>query len=312
VELFAQLLSLRAKGLELGMKRLLGDNSPLFAQFWSHGLVASLRDTGHPEAPPGDPKAVDPNTPRSPKRTTTSIPAYMDAHLFALVITDLYRAAQTDSSLKGVLDEIEHRLGALFAEANNDVVRLRALLERHFDECMTRIEGWYKRRARAIALLMALVIAASGNVDTIQIAKLLSGNSTLRDAMVKRAESIVNTERDKHGSGAAGAPDLSANAAAGYAGATPAPAQDPVRNVVSAGQQFASEYANAAAALSPLQLGWNVLPVGWHEWLAKVIGLIVSAFAISLGAPFWFDVLQRFMSVRTSGTPPDEKKPKKS
>jgi hypothetical protein len=31
------------------------------------------------------------------------------------------------------------------------------------------------------------------------------------------------------------------------------------------------------------------------------VGFVISAFAISLGAPFWFDLLQRFMRVRSSG-----------
>jgi hypothetical protein len=33
-------------------------------------------------------------------------------------------------------------------------------------------------------------------------------------------------------------------------------------------------------------------------------GLLVSIFAVSLGAPFWFDVLQHFMQVRAAGVSP--------
>jgi hypothetical protein len=34
------------------------------------------------------------------------------------------------------------------------------------------------------------------------------------------------------------------------------------------------------------------------------VGWIVTAFAISLGAPFWFGLLQNIMNLRAAGTPP--------
>ena len=39
----------------------------------------------------------------------------------------------------------------------------------------------------------------------------------------------------------------------------------------------------------------------------KIFGLFLTAFAASLGAPFWFDVLNKFMSVRGAGKAPEEK-----
>jgi len=57
------------------------------------------------------------------------------------------------------------------------------------------------------------------------------------------------------------------------------------------------------------------LPVGWPDhsgpkgfswWLLKAMGLLLTAGAASLGAPFWFDVLNRFMSVRSTGKAPEE------
>jgi hypothetical protein len=36
----------------------------------------------------------------------------------------------------------------------------------------------------------------------------------------------------------------------------------------------------------------------------KVIGLAVSAFAVSLGAPFWFQILNKLNAIRGSGRKP--------
>lgn len=40
-------------------------------------------------------------------------------------------------------------------------------------------------------------------------------------------------------------------------------------------------------------------------WALKVFGLLISALAVSLGAPFWFDTLSKFMNVRGAGKVPE-------
>jgi hypothetical protein len=43
--------------------------------------------------------------------------------------------------------------------------------------------------------------------------------------------------------------------------------------------------------------------VGYKEWAQMGLGWLVTAFAITLGAPFWFDVLNKFMVVRSTVKP---------
>jgi hypothetical protein len=45
---------------------------------------------------------------------------------------------------------------------------------------------------------------------------------------------------------------------------------------------------------------------GW-KLLAKLIGLLMTALAISLGAPFWFDTLNKVISIRAAGRSPAER-----
>ena len=56
-----------------------------------------------------------------------------------------------------------------------------------------------------------------------------------------------------------------------------------------------------------LPLGWSTLPEDATGWIKKVIGLLITTLAVSLGAPFWFDVLKNFSNLRSSGPPPDTK-----
>lgn len=45
--------------------------------------------------------------------------------------------------------------------------------------------------------------------------------------------------------------------------------------------------------------------LGW--WLSRhLLGLLLTSLAASLGAPFWFDVLNRFVNLRNTGKKPDE------
>jgi hypothetical protein len=40
---------------------------------------------------------------------------------------------------------------------------------------------------------------------------------------------------------------------------------------------------------------------------SDLIGLLLTTFAVSLGAPFWFDLLNRFVNIRSAGKAPEEK-----
>jgi hypothetical protein len=53
---------------------------------------------------------------------------------------------------------------------------------------------------------------------------------------------------------------------------------------------------------------WRRLPDSLSSWLFKIAGILFTGFAVTLGAPFWFDLLNRFMVVRST-VKPDEKSP---
>ncbi|MCB0664582.1 MAG: hypothetical protein KDC80_02115, partial [Saprospiraceae bacterium] len=45
---------------------------------------------------------------------------------------------------------------------------------------------------------------------------------------------------------------------------------------------------------------------------SKFWGFIITALALSLGAPFWFDLLKKLVAIRKAGVNPEEKEPKKT
>ena len=50
--------------------------------------------------------------------------------------------------------------------------------------------------------------------------------------------------------------------------------------------------------------GWTTPPATASDWILKIVGLLATSFAVSLGAPFWFDTLSKIMQFRATGNPP--------
>jgi hypothetical protein len=51
--------------------------------------------------------------------------------------------------------------------------------------------------------------------------------------------------------------------------------------------------------------------LSWQAWGMRILGWLITALALSLGAPFWFDMLNKFMVVRAT-VKPKEKSPEEA
>ncbi|HEY1216165.1 MAG TPA: hypothetical protein VGE93_21260, partial [Bryobacteraceae bacterium] len=145
----------------------------------------------------------------------------------------------------------------------NDITRVRESFESWFDSSMERVAGWYKRRAQII--IFAVAIAASGvlNLDTVEIARRLATDSAMRSSLVATATEYAKQK------------DLNL------------PSMKEDIDHLSLG----------------IPVGWDAAPATTYQWLLKLMGILASAMAATLGAPFWFDVLNRFISGRSSNKP---------
>ncbi|HLF76917.1 MAG TPA: hypothetical protein VJB57_05445, partial [Dehalococcoidia bacterium] len=81
------------------------------------------------------------------------------------------------------LDDSLKSLRALARGVANDATRVRREVEVWFDDGMDRVSGWYKRRAQAMILVIALPVIVALNADTFTMANTLLQNSTLRERL---------------------------------------------------------------------------------------------------------------------------------
>jgi hypothetical protein len=81
-------------------------------------------------------------------------------------------------------------------------------------------------------------------------------------------------------------------------------------------ERSADQQVRDIAALD-LPLGWTSAhkgtvastdpqhaPLNAGSWLLKLLGLLLSVMAVSLGAPFWFDALSKLGQLRATGPKP--------
>ncbi|UCG43397.1 MAG: hypothetical protein JSU73_01910, partial [candidate division WOR-3 bacterium] len=75
----------------------------------------------------------------------------------------------------------------------------------------------------------------------------------------------------------------------------PGTAEEKVVKLSEEGKKVVKEFLGL-----PVPLGWSrkALPGTFYGWLLKVVGLLATALAVSLGAPFWYDILRKLLGLR--------------
>jgi hypothetical protein len=272
---------------------------------------------------------------RSMAKGRSGKPSYIPSGSFALVLAELLREEpQTDtaktqpdagSTIRTLAEEIERikdnrelksLLTTLLTGVDDDARRIQERVEAWFDDVMERVSGWYKRRTQAIVLIIAVIVTVAINVDTILIADTLARSEPLRETMVARAAGVVEergvTEPREEMRGEA-RPERRATPLEG-AGTSSDESDTPSERLSASTQELFGlglPIGWVRDSNAPLEDWWDVhgspsWPAG-EGFLVKLIGLLLTAIAVSLGAPFWFDVLNKFVHVRGAGKSPVER-----
>lgn len=280
-------LKKRAKDLEKGIKELIGSDGAgdFISHIYNHGLINSLYRGEYASTP------------------KWKLPAYIPAKNFALALLEIKKAwpekpvdAHPDpgtvgdpgSSIQSPLwqalpHNVETALAAIETAAAGDLAKVQTGIEDWYNSAMDRVSGWYKRRTQIFILIMGLGAAVLVNADCIQYAQRLSSDSSLRQSVVALAEATAKKDLPKPGD------------------------KKPV-----------DEIKDNIASLSGigLPIGWDKKPKDFAEALdvakAHWAGWFLTALAISLGAPFWFDVLNKLIVVRSTVKPHEKSREESS
>lgn len=283
-EWIARATKMRATFLEDGIKRLVG--SDISETVYKHPLVRALSEERD--------------------RRPSYIPGKTFSRVLLAVIPTLGQTTTTGKPpavSRAMLERIDNEhvkktMLLLWDEAGGKIDDVKRSVEGWFDDTMDRVSGWYKRRAQTITLIVALGVAVTLNADTIRIATTLWTNPTLRSALVAQAEQTVQQPDAKE---TPSPPTVAESLQIVQAlplplGWQPADAKIPKR-------EAPSGKTPADTTMTQVE-DPRALPGNFWEVLIKLLGLVITAGALTMGAPFWFDLLQRFVGIRAAGKPP--------
>ena len=202
-------------------------------------------------------------------------PSYVSARAFAdAVVESITTIKSTATTAEQVAERLpanlRTRLDAITNVVGTDVLAIKAKLEEWFDDSMDRVSGAFKRWSQIALVVIALALTIATNSSATRVAATLWNQPAVRDAAVQAARN-VSTDKDA---------------------ATP------------------KDIKGTAATVNSLQsLG---LPVGWKHWdseagpVGTVFGWFLTALLVMLGAPFWYGLLTKLVSLRSSGPPPEK------
>lgn len=343
---------------------------------------------------------------------TNTKPSYFTADNFADTLTQLLKekgSGATDIekiefclkfNTHHIQPESLKNMQRIFKDSENDITLFKGKLKAWFSETNDRATGWYKSKLRLILFWFGFIVAVIFNVDTIQIAKILSTDKEARNQLVAMGVEIAkDTLRYKDFTDANGEPYskaildsglsninkdignanqilglgwhlsakqkntsgefkagasgteksknlligimLSYSIAETYRDSMRLGSNDSVRQEFK--KKLAANNKQSASFLKELNhllgadftsinsfktdpsAGTAVLTINgktkFNRWnkasyfllhitplKASFYGFIITALMLSLGAPFWFDLLKKLVALRGSGVKPEEKK----
>lgn len=320
-------LKKRATYLDQALRGLLAghitDTKPFIDAFYNHPLLRTLDPKGSKPVPP--PQEVKPDSAKEAwfrrpmlwaRNMFLSKHTYVPPEIVGRVVADIIL---TDSQAASITDAIQNFPGTtednpikglltiLAKEVNGNAGMFQEAIESQFNAAMKRASQRYKAFTQRFAFFAALALVVCANVDTIAIAKSLELNPAARKELVQEARSLVASEGPAQITTAS--PRTRANIPASEVAKKVAtqgasePAKEGAKPVVTESASESLEKAKAVLESTGIQFGWVETPAGRGAWFEKIVGLLVSIFAVSLGAPFWFTALQRFMQARDALTP---------
>ena len=240
------------------------------------------------------------------------------------------------SKLIPLLDGVRHvdnpvlkkALETLLASAQS-IEEAQDKLEFWFNNRMDQLSEMYKKNIQYMSLIIGVLLAVLLNVDSLFVANTLWNDPALREALVQTAQAQLESGELEN---SVTQSQEALQQAQNNAESTPEPTmpvtgevdntqtpsdteqvQDSIQDLLALRLPIGWEFTALAGGCEPTVLGnpcddsrnlWNLGPANNAAWfgilIRKLVGWAITVIAISQGAPFWFDLLNRIARGRSS------------
>ncbi|MDL1899565.1 hypothetical protein FBR02_02220 [Anaerolineae bacterium CFX9] len=206
-----------------------------------------------------------------------------------------------------------------------------AKIEFWFNARMDQLSELYRRRLGILSLLVGMLLTVTFNIDSLYLARSLWDDPALRAAIAATAQQSIDSGRlqqqlQQSQEALQFAPDTQGTFDANAQAADPRAeaigdtfnqvrtVSDSLFSLLNLRLPVGWDYIEIAAGCPQTDLIpdpctetrnlWNLLPGNNPDWMgilvAKILGWLVTIVAISQGAPFWFDLLNRIARGRST------------
>ena len=286
-EMAAAFTAKRAIELENAILRMVGDPA-IYEKFKSHPLIETI--SFQPA------KLLGMSFSRSTKPRPTYIASPLFTRVLLVSLAEIHNQPSTDiPALVASLPDgsaLKQRLGAIILGIEHDSAACVSAVEQWYDGTMDRINGLYKRHTQTWLLVLGMVLAVIFNANLFLITQRLWTSQDARDAVTATAQ-MYSCKGDQP---------------------CPLPDYQTARN----------DIQSRLGAELPLGYDWKYVGDYWRSgadpehrgtaaiaghWAFNLVGWIFTAIAVSLGAPFWFDLLNKLVNLRLAGVRPEKATP---
>ena len=323
-EFIATFFEWRAKHLKEAIQILLGDNEEndpsaiqakeIANKLWTHSLILSLNQRKKRKFLP---RSVGPSYIPSKMFAATLLEILKTHYDFdaSETIDDIVESIKKNKKLESGLKERICSIALIAQRTASGSEKGINYLEKEiiswFDQSMERASGVYNRNVKGFAVLIGLVVTLGLNADTFHILETLNRDAALRSGISLVASNVISDNKKQIDDCLIETKKM----------------DDPRQKLTKQNQCFEAIYTGLDNIIMPL--GWDTsnFPLSIQEQLAKqvnplfpttkvlsilgaiklIFGWLLSAAAIGMGAPFWFDLLGKFINVRNAGQVPEPK-----
>lgn len=225
-------------------------------------------------------------------------PSYIDTKVLGqLLIGSLSNADSTENSIKQIKVTIDQlpdsalkmQLQSIARTVGDKTEDMVTAVSDWMDRSLTMMGGTYKRNLQIISFCIGLALTVLFNINTITLTETIYRDKELRNAVTAYAVQLSEQTSREAFEKCSKQPELFLEV----------PACKHLKGLTDALQ-------GRNDSLGKLPLGWNDVSLSSERTAIEIVlatlqhiaGWLLTALAISLGAPFWFDLLNKAVSVR--------------
>ncbi|OJJ14073.1 hypothetical protein BKI52_44630 [marine bacterium AO1-C] len=209
-----------------------------------------------------------------------------------------------NNEIKLIKGKFKTKLLTLIDKSQNNLDHFKIEIESFYNKSTEQLGSWYKRKIKLILFGYGAILALVFNVDTFHMGKVLWQKPSEATAFIEQIENYKAKKKDT----------------------TMTAADSTLQQIAN---NTIKDIQDNYGTLKPLPIGWNAKEVApfarilgvknkaekatnkfqtttrdaFFDIFSKLLGWFVTAAAVSLGAPFWYDVFNKVLNIRKSIAP---------